>query len=210
MTSRPKVFCIGFQKTGTTSLYAALTMLGYRTAAVVGRGWSAARLRQEGAKLCIDVARRFDAAEDMPWPIFFRELDAAFPGAKFILTLRDGLDWFSSIESHFGTRPNAMQAFVYGDDAAAPAGNRERYLSVYEAHNAAVLRHFAGRPNDLLVMDVTKGDGWDKLAPFLDLAAPGRPFPAKNRRTDRRRLSYRMMKKALALIGLAPGPERLA
>jgi hypothetical protein len=208
--SRAKVFCIGFQKTGTTSLHAALTYLGWRTAAVVGRGLRPEDLRSEGARLCIETARNHDAAEDMPWPIFFRELDAAYPGSKFILTSRQSEGWFNSIETHFGAFPNPMQAFVYGEDAAAPKGNRERYISVFEAHNEAVRRHFAQRPHDLLSMNLSDGDGWEKLAPFLGVPAPEIPFPSKNRSGDRSRLVFKLKRKVFHALGLAPTPERIS
>lgn len=207
--SRPKVFCIGFQKTGTTSLHAALTMLGYKTAAVVGRDWSAARLAAEGATLCIETAKDFDAAQDMPWPIFFRELDAAYPGSKFILTIRDGEHWFRSILAHFGDRPDAMQAFIYGEDAAAPAGNKDRYLEVYSRHERFVRAWFADRPGDLLVLNLETGDGWAELCPFLGAPVPAEPFPQKNRADDRKTLSFRLRRKFGRLFGRYLAPERI-
>jgi hypothetical protein len=209
MGARAKAFCIGFQKTGTTSLHAALTRLGYRTAAVVGRGLSAEELAARGAALCIETARRCDAAEDMPWPIFFRELDAAFPGSKFILTVRDEARWFHSIESHFGDRPDEMQAFVYGRDAAAPAGARDRYIEIFRQHQAAALAHFAGRPDSLLVMDLEKGDGWDKLCAFLGAPVPAEPFPVRNRAADRRRLGFRLRRRLACAFGGHLAPERI-
>lgn len=206
---RPKVFCIGFQKTGTTSLYAALECLGYRTAAVVGRDWSAERLAAEGAGACIATARDFDAAQDMPWPIFFRDLDAAFPGSKFVLTVRDPDRWFASIEGHFGANEGEMQAFVYGRDASAPAGARTRYLETLAAHEAAVRAHFAGRPNDLLVMDLEAGDGWKELCGFLGVAVPAEPFPARNKASDRRTLSFRVRRKVGQIFGRYLAPEKI-
>jgi hypothetical protein len=207
--ARPKVFCVGFQKTGTTSLYAALTMLGYKTAAVVGRGWSADRLATEGAALCIETMRDCDAAQDMPWPIFFRELDAAYPGSKFVLTIREPESWFRSIEGHFGANPDAMQAFVYGRDAAAPAGNRQRYLDVLARHERAVRAHFCDRPDDLLVMDLERGDGWRELCAFLDAPPPAEPFPAKNRSADRKTISFRLRRKVGQLVGKYLAPEQI-
>lgn len=207
--ARPKVFCIGFQKTGTTSLHAALTRLGYRTAAVVGRDWTAERLAAEGASLCIETAKDFDAAEDMPWPFFFRELDAAFPGSKFILTVRNEDRWFASIEKHFGDRADEMQAFIYGRDAAAPAGNRKRYLDVFARHERDVRAHFADRPDDFLAMDLEAGDGWRELCGFLGARIPGEPFPAKNRSTDRERLGYRLRRKIGRAFGRYLAPEQI-
>ncbi len=207
--TRPKVFCIGFQKTGTTSLHAALTQLGYRTASVVGRDWSAERLAAEGAALCIETARGYDAAQDMPWPLFFRALDAAFPGSKFILTLRDHERWFASIENHFGANEDEMQAFVYGRDTAAPAGNRERYIDVLARHERDVRRYFAERPRDLLVMDLEAGDGWPALCGFLAQPVPDAPFPSKNRSADRKTLSFRLRRKIGRMFGRYLAPERI-
>jgi len=206
---RPKVFCIGFQKTGTTSLYAALETLGYRTAAVVGRDWPAERLGSEGARLCIETARDFDAAQDMPWPIFFRELDSAYPGSKFILTVRDPDKWFASIEGHFGDRPDEMQAFIYGRDAAAPAGAKARYVETLRNHEAAVRAHFAGRESDLLVMNLEAGDGWAALCAFLGAPDPGIPFPVRNKASDRKTLSFRLRRRVGKLFGRYLAPESI-
>lgn len=207
--ARPKVFCVGFQKTGTTSLHAALTALGYRTAAVVGRDWTAERLVAEGATLCIRTMGEYDAAQDMPWPIFFRELDEAYSGSKFILTLRDAERWFASIERHFSANPDEMQAFVYGRDAAAPAGNRTRYLDVYARHEREVRAHFADRPNDLLVIDLERGDGWRELCDFLGASIPAEPFPVKNRSDERKTLSFRVRRKVGRLFGRYLAPEQI-
>lgn len=209
MVGRPKVFCIGFQKTGTTSLYAALTSLGYKTAAVVGRDWNAGRLAAEGAELCVETMRKFDAAQDMPWPLFFRELDVAYPGSKFILTVRDPDRWFSSIEGHFGANVDEMQAFVYGRDAAAPSGNKQRYLNVLAAHERAVRAHFADRPFDLLVMDLESGDGWPEICAFLGVKTPTEPFPARNRSNDRKTLSFRIRRKFGRIFGRYLAPEKI-
>jgi len=209
LTTPPKVFCIGFQKTGTTSLYAALGLLGYRTAAVVGRDWTAERLRTDGAGLCISAAAAVDAAQDMPWPIFFRELDEAYPGSKFILTVRDPESWFASIEGHFGANEDEMQAFVYGRDAAAPAGNKARYLEVLAAHETAVRAHFSGRAGDLLVMDLEAGDGWPALCDFLGVSIPDAPFPARNRAADRRTLSFRVRRRVGQIFGRYLAPEKI-
>ena len=203
-----KVFCVGFQKTGTTSLYAALTALGYKTASVVGRDLSAEQLRAEAEDLVLQEAARVDAAQDMPWPLFFEALDRRFPGSKFILTVRASSDWYASVEKHFGTTPNAMQAFVYGDDAAAPAGNRDRYVEVYERHNARVTEYFSGREEDFLVMDLAQGDGWAKLCGFLGLEAPDTAFPVKNRASDRQTLSFRVRRRLLRLFGGYLAPEQ--
>lgn len=209
MTARAKVFCIGFHKTGTTSLYAALTQLGYRVCGTVGHKWTAERLAAEGAALCVETMKKFDAAEDMPWPHFYRALDAAYPGSKFILTLRDPEAWFSSIDNHFGHQATELNAFAYGRDFARARDHKDHWIKTYEAHNAAVRDYFRDRPGDLLEMTLADGDCWQKLCPFLGVDIPDAPFPVKNTSARRHSLGYRLKRKLWLMAGLTPHPERL-
>ena len=209
MTAPPKIFCIGFHKTGTTSLYAALTQLGFRVSGAIGDSWTADEIRARGAQFCIDTMENFDAAEDMPWPHFFRELDEAFPGSKFILTVRDPDAWFTSLDNHFGHQETELNAFAYGRDSARAHGHKDHWIATYEAHNARVRDYFQARPGDLLEMNLAEGDGWEKLCQFLDRTAPETPFPVKNTSTRRHSFAYRLKRKLLLLIGVAPHPERL-
>lgn len=194
-----KVFCIGFQKTGTSSMRDALRKLGYQVAGVYGRGLTVDQLRASYVEDGLTMAREYDAVEDMPWPLIFRQLDAAFPNSKFILTLRDTGAWYRSIASHFGTCPDPMQQLTYGDDAPAPVGHEERYRKVYNAHNVAVRQYFANRPDDLLVMELAKGDGWEKLGSFLDIPVPEGPFIRTNTVEQRKSLGQRIRKKLVKL-----------
>ena len=201
---KTKVFCIGFQKSGTTSVDRALKMLGYRVAGVYGRKMTLGELRERCVETGLQIAAQHDAVQDMPWPLIFRELDAAFPDSKFILTLRNTDKWYNSIADHFGPDPYHISQLAYGDDAPSPIGHEERYRQVYDAHNQAVLDYFKDRPGDLLVMELSKGDGWDKLCPFIGEPVPDGPFPRSNTRADRRSIIYRVRKR-LHLMGLPVG-----
>ena len=68
-----KIFCIGFHKTGTTSLGSALALLGYRLAGAIGTR------DPDIAQNVLTRARRivpnYDAFEDIPWPIIFRDVN---------------------------------------------------------------------------------------------------------------------------------------
>ena len=74
------------------------------------------------------------------------------------------------------------------------------YLQSFRDHNREVVEYFAGR-DDLLVMDVEKGDGWEKLCGFLGTGIPDTPYPWKNRRTWRRSLrrNIKYLKRKLGL-----------
>ena len=176
-TEKPKVFCVGFHKTGTKSLARALEILGYR---VTGpNGAREPRIAERALPMALDIAQRFDAFNDNPWPILFRELDAAFPGSRFILTVRPADSWIASVVGHFGDEPTPMREWIYGEGRGAPRGNERVYVDRFRRHNADVVSYFAGR-ECLVTMDVTAGDGWETLCRFLALPVPDRPFPHIN------------------------------
>lgn len=171
-----KVFCIGFHKTGTTSMEKALTMLGYR---VTGpNGTRDPDIAHKVYELAYALAERYDAFSDNPWPLLYREMDQRYPGSKFILTVRPTDAWLRSVVSHFGERPTPMRRWIYGVESVK--GNEALYAARYDAHNAAVKEYFRDRPGDLLVLDLSEGENWKKVCGFLGKAIPDVPFPREN------------------------------
>lgn len=199
--SDPKVFCIGFQKTGTTSLEAALRMLGYRVTSIFGQDLALEELKRSYVARGLEIAQTVDAVQDMPWPLMYRELDAAFPGARFILTWRDTDRWLASICDHFGRNPAVLQALTYGPEAAFPVGHEDRYRTVYDRHNADVRAYFRDRPGDLLEMNLSQGDGWEALCGFLGRPVPEAPFPTSNTAQTRHSLAHRIGRRLKRLVG---------
>lgn len=170
---KTKVFCIGFQKTGTSSLSLALKSLGYR---VTGpNGQKDPNISKNVLPMAYKITERYDAFQDNPWPVIFKEMDARYPGSKFILTVRDPASWIRSAVNHFGYHETPMRQWIYGK--GCPQGNEDTYLNRYNRHNELVLEYFKNRPHDLLVMDLSKGDGWEKLCSFLGCKAPKSSFP---------------------------------
>ena len=185
------VFGIGLSKTGTSSLDRALNMLGIPS---IHYPHDAATFRQLAkGDYRLSVLERYQGVTDIPVAPFYPQLDAVFPGTKFILTVRDEGRWLDSIANHcqfmqeWAARDDQFRRFndfivarVYGRHDF----DRERFLHVYREHEAAVRRYFADRPNDLLVLDVCCGNGWDLLCQFLGVSAPARAFPHANRREE--------------------------
>jgi Sulfotransferase domain len=173
---KTKVFGIGFHKTGTTSLADALRHLGYR---VTGPNEvDNPNIAQEVYEIAFDLANRFDAFQDNPWPILYRELDEKFPGSKFILTLRPTNDWIRSMVNHFNEDETPMRKWIYG--VGCPKGNEHVYIARYERHNREVTDYFKDRPEQFLVLNIPVGEGWGKLCPFLGEPIPAIPFPCSN------------------------------
>jgi hypothetical protein len=178
---RQKVFGIGLSRTGTKSLDRALSMLGYRS-----DHFSTHLLRLDDGTLSLDMnnVELYDALTDITAALFFRELDEAFPGSKFVLTVRDPDNWLRSCRRHFP--PLEPGVWPYGDAKVLELRRRtyathcfdsDRFLAAYHAHDAAVRSHFASRPGSLLVFDLCSGDSWGRLCAFLGQSEPEVSFP---------------------------------
>jgi hypothetical protein len=190
--TKPKVFCIGLGKTGTTSIGDALQLLGAKRL-TWGRPLSAKLMRavaHHDFQSLFDTAYQHDALEDFPWPLVYRELDEHFPHAKFILTVRkDPAAWLSALTwQTVGKSRRRLAAYkqIYGHHY--PHENAQAFLDRYTSHNEQVTRYFTEKypaGGKLLELCFERGDGWSELCPFLGLPAPDVPFPHSNRRRRR-------------------------
>jgi hypothetical protein len=178
-----KVFCIGFHKTGTTTMRDALAILGYR---VTGPdGIHDPDIARNLDSLVEMLARKHDAFQDNPWPLVYRKMDGLYPGSRFILTVRDPDAWLESAVRHFGDFKTPMRELIYG--VASPRGHEAVYRERMVRHNEEVLDYFKDRPGDLLVLDVAREGNWQKLCGFLGEPVPAARFPHANTAGDRRR-----------------------
>jgi 3'-phosphoadenosine 5'-phosphosulfate (PAPS) 3'-phosphatase len=179
--STPKIFGIGLSKTGTTSLARALEILGYKTKDYPG----ISRYRAgDLTAVDLDVIDVHDALTDTPIPSFYRELDQKYPGSKFILTARESTGWLKSCKKQF-TEPHAASQNdahkqLFTDLYGTIVFDEEKFRAGYDRFVNGVMEYFKDRPQDLLVIDVTAGDGWEKLCPFLGKHTPEIPFPKAN------------------------------
>jgi hypothetical protein len=176
---RSKIICIGFQKTGTTSLKGALEVLGYS----VGGNKSKLLLPilQNSWHKVLRVLNRYDVVEDNPWAIIYRQIDHLVPGCKFIFTYRDPESWFKSV-NHYFRLPRArppMHEWIYGRRMGLIVAEKENSIRIYEKHIEGLREYFRDRPDDLLEIDISKGEGWGPLCSFLGCDIPNTPFPHK-------------------------------
>ena len=182
--TRPKVFCIGFHKTGTSTLDVALQKLGYRVKGSVHT--KDPDIADKVYDLAHTLVPQYDAFQDNPWPVLYKEMDEAYPGSKFIMTIRSSESWIRSQVKDFATTDTPMRQWIYG--VGHPQGNEERFVQRYERHNREVVEYFKNRPDDFIVMDLPGGDGWEKLCDFLGHDVPDEPFPHANRASLSRKL----------------------
>lgn len=162
-----KILGIGLSRTGTASLHAALLALGYRST--------------HYPRSLTDLEAH-EAVTDIQVALSFKLLDVMYPGSKFIYTVRDRDPWLLSCERHFQCPSTDQFALNLRKAVFGMTGfNDSWFYSVYNNHGQSVLDYFRGRDNDLLVMDICGGDGWEKLCPFLDKPIPATAFPHEHR-----------------------------
>ncbi|MEL7267258.1 MAG: sulfotransferase [Planctomycetota bacterium] len=200
-----KVFCIGRGKTGTTSMYFALKELGY----FMGDELEAALIYadhyfQNQFDELIAYCEKYDAFQDLPFSAAgtFKVVDEAFPGSKFILTIRDSPDQWYNSHIRFQSKRMAGGKLPTYDDIAKfnyirtgysthllklngttpdDPFNKEKLIAAYERHNQEIVDHFADRPDDLLILNVAEAGAFQKLAAFLGEKTDQTEFPWKNR-----------------------------
>jgi hypothetical protein len=204
-----KVFVIGRNKTGTTSLYKALSDLGYR----MGSQKQAERMIEHWGvrdfRRLIRYCHLSDAFQDVPFSYHytFQAMDAAFPGSKFILSVRCSPDeWYQSLIRYqmlqqekvtgeyrlptthdlklrtynykgYAWRKFQLVGIGLDTNEVYPEDELKAY---YIRHNEIVIDYFRNRPNDLLVLNLAESDSMKKLSEFLGHPYDGRPMPKLN------------------------------
>jgi hypothetical protein len=204
-----KVIGAGFGRTGTLSLKYALEQLGFGPCYHMIE----MRMHPEHDALWLALARGestdwrpildgYASSVDWPATMLWKELAAAYPEAKVILTLRDPERWYESASKTIFARMREYADKLASDDAQSldPArrghmrmvntvvvdkafgGNldRDHAIEVFNAHNAEVRRTVP--PERLLVYE--SGQGWDPLCAFLGVPVPETPYPKVNTADD--------------------------
>ena len=178
---RQRVFGIGLNKTGTTTLASCLSEIGYKHQSC--RPDLLSFYRKGDVGKIFEVTDSFESFEDWPYPLLYREFYHRYPGAKFILTRRKSPEiWLSSLMRHsLRTSPTKhCRLLAYG--YSYPHGAEAQHLDIYQRHIGAVEQFFAEQDaaDRLLQICWEEGDGWGKLADFLEVPAPDKALPHEN------------------------------
>jgi len=205
--NKPKIFCLGLSRTGTTSLARGLEMLGLQVAhfplSLLVKGsftprlnhglWSRWQLHRQVKAARFHNAERMllenDVFADLPIPIIYEELDQQFPASKFIVTSRETEGWLSSMEWLFRDRPDDWSQGPLIDELHFAAYgctrfDRQALTKAWEKHEAKLDNYFSGRSSDLLRINIDQGDlNYPTICSFLECEIPNFPFPQVNQRT---------------------------
>lgn len=203
-----KVFCIGLNKTGTTTLKFSLGELGYR----VGNERVAKGLLDAWASRNFDPIIEYcdsaDAFQDSPFsfPFTYVALDQAFPGGKFILSVRNNADeWVDSIIRFHGKlwadgrvptkfdlmnavnvtkgRPWKVNRLLFDTPEEDPY-NRKILKDFYHNHIRMVEYYFKKRENDLLKINLANKESYRVMCEFLGKTQQREEFPVLNQSKD--------------------------
>jgi hypothetical protein len=191
MSSSGRVFGLGLSRSGTMSLTHALNLLGYRAIHFPDDERTRVEVMRflgtEGTLLRLSVLDRFDAATDTPICATFEALDAAYPGSKFVLTIRDKRSWLESCRRYWQAW---IEPYVQQPDASArymkaiherlyetARFDPERFSRAYDEYHLRVRRHFRDRFTDLLSLDIDTQEKWEPLCAFLNVRRPRVDFP---------------------------------
>jgi len=200
-----KVFCIGHNKTGTTSLEAVFKEFGYAVgsqpeAEMLLKDWAVRDFRR-----IIEYCKTAEAFQDVPFSLdyTYQTLDQVFPGSKFILTVRDSADeWYESLVRfhskimNLSYRPPTVDdvknfsyrypswfwqahQYIYGVDETT-LYDKKIYTEYYLSHNRQIEEYFRYRPNDLLVLNLSETSAMQRLCKFLGIEFTGQQMPHLN------------------------------
>lgn len=187
-----KIFVIGHNKTGTSSITTNIMDLGFKIGNQrKSESFLKSYLSGDFSGI-INHAKSADAFKDVPFSLknTYKHLDSSFPNSKFILTIRDNeYEWYDSViksrkmENH-GKIPNSdeLKRRIYGyknflydfftgvyKTNDNDLFNKKKLTEYYLTHNQEVIEYFKDRPNDLLVINLKEPNGYEKFCTFLGI-----------------------------------------
>jgi len=209
-----QVIGAGFGRTGTASLRDAVERLGFGPCDHMRENFAHPERFPlwEEALHCKDAGEPIDwrplldgyrAITGWPGGYFWRELTAAHPRAKVILTVRDPERWYDSIRATIFALPDEQRTAVSRELNTRAFNDRltdrAHCQAVFTRHNQVVQETVP--PERLLVFEVK--DGWEPLCAFLDVPVPeDASFPRVNEaatfQNEERREMRERAKRALA------------
>lgn len=183
-----KVFEIGVAKTGTTSLGRAYEILGFKHKAE-DPDLYLKFINNYDYEILFEVIDKYDAFQDGPWhnkDVDYKILDKKYPNSKFIILERDDESWIRSNEKFYSPKyhkdwENWEYSFLIDNRWVTQRESViEEKLNYKKSKYLEIKEYFKDRQNDLLIMNICDGQGWEVLCPFLGKEIPNVPFPKLN------------------------------
>ena len=188
ISNQAKIFVLGLNGTGTTSMQNYLQLLGH----TLGNQAEAEKLipdyNNDNWPAIFDYINTAQAFADAPFsfPKIHEKLFNRYPNAKFILTVRDDAETWGKSRIRFLTKAlkgdlsyRGLMSFEYSypnfaiDVSKALSWNEnidftslQYWVQRYEQHNTEVVRFFHNKPN-FIVINVNNKSDIQRLNKFL-------------------------------------------
>lgn len=182
-----KIFCIGSNKTGTTSMKSVLEGFGFRTAPEQLSYKYISLVHEQKYDEVFNFMDQYEGFEDRPWnhTDFYKVLDKKYQDAKFILTIRHVDQWWESylrwdkkINLRNHTHYHLSSKICYNVDSFLD--HEDISKKTFTQRNNEVINYFAGRSN-LIVIDMAETNDMYDLCLFLGKEGIHSPFPHHNK-----------------------------
>lgn len=203
----PKIFVIGLNKTGTTTIYTALKELGFKLGEQkIAEYLTRDLLYKNDYKRLFNYCNSAQAFQDIPFslPNFYKKLDLKFPNSKFILSIRDSPEqWLESMNNFYSfvtksttKKPTSKslkecgyiyKGFLYdvfNHFYPSETMFSNQYKEVYSNHISDVKSYFQYKQNQLLILNVADEDSYFKLCDFLEMLPIKASFSCENSSKD--------------------------
>ena len=201
-----KIFCIGHNKTGTTTIEAVFKQFGYKLGNQVRGELLLENWYNRDFKSIVKFSKTAEAFQDIPFslPYTFQHLDEAFSEAKFILTVRDSAEqWYISLTRFHAKlwtggeriptledlkmanyrKPNYVyqaNRWIYNTPESQPY-DKAIMMAFYRHYNTTVIDYFRSRPHKLCIINVSNPEDYAKLCRFLNQPIHASDFPWTNK-----------------------------
>ena len=180
-----KYFIIGLNKTGTSSIRHALGVALGRASLVESKRVLFVGIDDIFSFTDFLIKRKKSIFKDRPWNTgCYKELNEKYRNSKFILTIRDQEEWWTSVEKWLSITAKWTKEFnpdeemkrvhlnekimAYNNHFNCDSLNKDCYINYYNSYNNAVLEYFKDKSN-LYVLNLDKDFNWSNIQKITNL-----------------------------------------
>ena len=169
---KPKVFCIGLHKTGTTSLHDMAANSGFK--AVHGTTWDRDKKQLRKYNFFCDGGSHYTGQHELD----YKSLEDKYPDALFIINIREIGSWIRSKLKHarWDRDPIVSDSksgiYKHKEWRVKSKLNIRLFIDHYLERYKDVIEYFMDKPHKAIIVDLVGNMNTDVLHVFLGLSGP--------------------------------------